>query len=169
MAEKTNKTRVISSQLKNIAHMLLIFELVFGLSGSVSASCQEVEYCSWAPVSCEGGGEICGWLFYCDYYPDAPAGCLAYDTSYVAVGEQGASTTNPPDPNQTPTGSPPWRYDDELYDLLPFVNNGDTIVVVDTVNPSDDDSIFFAALFMKSAIGFIGDVISLYNRSVRNG
>ena len=79
----------------------------------------------------------------------------------ITVGGIGDSTANPPDPYQTPTGSPPYRYDDELYDLLPFVNNGDTSVVIDTSNPSNDDSIFFAALFMKSAIGFIGEGIVL--------
>jgi PKD repeat protein len=79
------------------------------------------------------------------------------DGGLITVGGIGDSITNPPDPYQTPTGSPQYRYDDELYDLVPFVNDGDTSVEIDTVNPSNDDSIFFAALFMRSAIASLGD------------
>jgi PKD repeat protein len=90
------------------------------------------------------------------------------DGGLITVGGIGDSTTNPPDPYQTPTGSPQYRYDDELYDLLPFVDDGDTNVEIDTVNPSGDDSIFFAALFMKSATGIIGEGIILEPATATN-
>jgi hypothetical protein len=38
------------------------------------------------------------------------------------------------------------RSDDELYDLKSFVHSGDTQIAVHTVNPSNDDNIFFASL-----------------------
>ena len=34
--------------------------------------------------------------------------------------------------------------DDELYDLGSFMSTGDTQIVIDTLNPSNDDNIFFA-------------------------
>lgn len=49
------------------------------------------------------------------------------------------------------------RIDDELYDLLPFVNTGDTAIAVFTENISEDDNIFFAALFLGSVIAIIED------------
>lgn len=36
------------------------------------------------------------------------------------------------------------RRDDELYDLGSFMSTGDTQIVIDTLNPSNDDNIFFA-------------------------
>ncbi|WP_166423289.1 PEP-CTERM sorting domain-containing protein [Paraglaciecola sp. 20A4] len=36
--------------------------------------------------------------------------------------------------------------DDELYSLEPFLNVGDSLVTIDTQNPSDNDNIFFAGL-----------------------
>ena len=76
----------------------------------------------------------------------------------LTVGGLDDSNANPPDPNAGPTNP---RTDDELYNLLPFVNNGDTIINVHTVNPSNDDNIFFAALNLKSAIAIVGEGILL--------
>lgn len=69
----------------------------------------------------------------------------------ITVGGIGDSTSNPDDPNATPTTN---RSDDELYDLgqgdlansTPFVSNGDTTTVINTVNPSNNDNIFFLGL-----------------------
>ncbi|QHJ13666.1 hypothetical protein FX988_03935 [Paraglaciecola mesophila] len=36
--------------------------------------------------------------------------------------------------------------DDELYSLEPFLNVGDSLITIDTSNPSSDDNIFFAGL-----------------------
>jgi hypothetical protein len=61
----------------------------------------------------------------------------------ITVGGIGDSAANPPDPQATDNtcgGAP--RCDDELYNLLPFVKNGDTSIVVNTTNPSNDDNIF---------------------------
>jgi hypothetical protein len=59
----------------------------------------------------------------------------------ITVGGIGDSIENPADPF---AGSSGFDTDDELYDLRPFVATGDTQILVDTINPSDDDNIFFA-------------------------
>lgn len=60
----------------------------------------------------------------------------------ITVGGEGDDPANPADPLFTPTDP---RYDDERYDLTPFVSGGDTVVTVTTANPSSDDNIFFAS------------------------
>lgn len=67
----------------------------------------------------------------------------------ITVGGIGDTDANPADPNANDAGGP--RYDDELYSVLPFVNNGDSNILVHTVNPSGDDNIFFAAFNMNIA------------------
>ncbi|NTV27347.1 MAG: hypothetical protein HGA93_01515 [Methanothrix sp.] len=64
------------------------------------------------------------------------------------VGGLDDSTDNPADPN----GQGDKRYDDELYTLLPFVSNGDTNIIVQTLNPSNDDNLLFAGLFLRSVL-----------------
>jgi len=59
----------------------------------------------------------------------------------ITVGGIGDSINNPPNPNYT---SENYRYDDELYSLLPFLKENDTLISVYTKNPSNDDNIFFA-------------------------
>ena len=76
----------------------------------------------------------------------------------ITVGGIGDSNTNPVNPNATPLNP---RTDDELYTILDFVYNGDTNIKIDTKNPSNDDSIFVAGLFIKSAIAVIGEGIVL--------
>jgi hypothetical protein len=74
-----------------------------------------------------------------------------YNGDLITVGGIGDSTANPADPFATPTTN---RSDDELYDLgqgdaansTPFVSNGDTSTTITTVNPSDNDNIFFLGL-----------------------
>jgi hypothetical protein len=76
----------------------------------------------------------------------------------ITVGGIGDSTANPTLPYATPTTN---RSDDELYDLgqgngplnvtngtspLPFVSNGDTSTTITTINPSNNDNIFFMGL-----------------------
>src|SRR5262249_17268562 len=55
----------------------------------------------------------------------------------LTVGGLDDSDANPADPFIHSTDP---RYDDELYNLLPFVNNGDTTISVNTLNPSNDDN-----------------------------
>lgn len=66
----------------------------------------------------------------------------------ITVGGLGDSNSNPADPFQNDNGDP--RQDDELYDLKPFVSDGDTKITVDTLNPSADDNIFMAAFRLTS-------------------
>ena len=62
----------------------------------------------------------------------------------ITVGGIGDSNDNP-DPDCNADGDT--RTDDELYNLVPFVNQGDTVINFDTLNPSNDDNIFFAHFF----------------------
>jgi hypothetical protein len=48
---------------------------------------------------------------------------------------------NPVDPNAQPSDT---RTDDEMYNLLKFLDSKTAKILVDTYNPSDDDNIFFA-------------------------
>jgi len=75
----------------------------------------------------------------------------------LTVGGIGDTNANPP-PAQ-PEGDP--RTDDELYSLLPFVHTGDTTINVFTQNPSNDDNIFFAGLFVGDAAAIVGQGIVL--------
>ncbi len=77
----------------------------------------------------------------------------------ITVGGIGDSTANPTDPTATdatcgPPGPP--RCDDELYNLLPFVHNGDTSIQVNTTNPSNNDNIFFTGFQLDSAAAVVG-------------
>ena len=88
------------------------------------------------------------------------------DGALITVGGVGDSNANPADPYQDDSFGP--RYDDELYSLLPFVANGDTSIKVETLNPSNDDNIFFAALNLKSATAVVGEGITLSPVSATN-
>jgi hypothetical protein len=77
----------------------------------------------------------------------------------LTVGGLGDSNANPPDPFSDPQGDT--RYDDELYNLIPFVNNGDTSIDVFTVNPSADDNIFFAYMVLNASTAVVGEGILL--------
>ncbi|HEY9692384.1 MAG TPA: Calx-beta domain-containing protein [Oculatellaceae cyanobacterium] len=63
------------------------------------------------------------------------------------IGGLGDSPNNP-SPSSTDVTT-----DDELYNLLPFINNGDTSLTLNTVNPSNDDHIFFAHLTLQGISG----------------
>ncbi|WP_339133779.1 MAG: hypothetical protein WGN25_13680 [Candidatus Electrothrix sp. GW3-4] len=81
----------------------------------------------------------------------------------ITVGGIGDSPANPVNPYAGPVNQ---RTDDELYDLLPYVSDGDTGITIDTFNPSNDDSIFFAALFFGSTTAVVGEGIILSPASV---
>lgn len=80
------------------------------------------------------------------------------------VGGLDDSTANPADPN----GQGDKRYDDELYTLLPFVKTGDTQIKVHTRNPSTDDNLLFAGLFIRSATAVVGQGIILSPATATN-
>jgi len=63
-----------------------------------------------------------------------------FDGGLITVGGVGDNTSNPPDPNG------PGGEDDELYNVAGLLSQGDTMMDIDTVNPSGDDNIFLAVL-----------------------
>jgi hypothetical protein len=87
----------------------------------------------------------------------------ASNGALMTVGGVGDTNSNPADPNALPNNDP--RLDDELYDLKPFVKDGDKTITVNTQNPSVDDNILFAALFLGATgnINAINLDVSLYN------
>ena len=102
--------------------------------------------------------------------------CHDYDTTHSCPGANGALITaggvgdlndNPPDPNATDltcrsaAGYPAPRCDDELYNLLPFLDNGATSFTIYTLNPSGDDNIFFAAFVLGANTAAVGEGILL--------
>ncbi len=77
----------------------------------------------------------------------------------ITVGGIGDTPETPSDPTATTytcVPGPP-RCTDELYNLLPFVHNGDTSIQVNTTNPSDNDNIFFTGFQLNSATAVVGE------------
>ena len=80
-----------------------------------------------------------------------------FNGALLTIGGIGDSSDNP-DPAALPNGNK--RADDELYDLAkgnsanstPFIANGATGVAVTTLNPSDDDNIFFAGFNVTAVV-----------------
>jgi hypothetical protein len=62
----------------------------------------------------------------------------------VTVGGVGDSLLNPSNPLSNVD-----RTDDELYNLAPFIPDGTTQLILETANPSNDDSIFLAVLLFS--------------------
>lgn len=85
-----------------------------------------------------------------------------YNGGLITVGGVGDSNANPPDPYATPANC---RSDDELYNLIPFVNDGDTSITISTRNPSNDDNLMFAALFLSSKVP-LGEALDYYAHPV---
>ncbi|MBT3134189.1 hypothetical protein KL866_03545 [Alteromonas sp. ALT199] len=52
------------------------------------------------------------------------------------------------------SSNPSYSDDSEYYDLTTFIDDGDTSIVVDTVNASQDDNIFFAGFYVSGEAGF---------------
>ena len=96
-------------------------------------------------TSCAGGSD------------DAQGGVS--DGSLFTIGGLDDSNDNPSDPFQEAAdGKLPRVNDDELYNLKPFVQSGDTLIQVHTVNPSDDDNIFLA-YFVTSVPAIVNEGI----------
>jgi hypothetical protein len=72
------------------------------------------------------------------------------DGALATAGGIGDTNANP-DPNCTDATGP--RVDDELYNLVPFVDNGDTQINLTTRNPSNNDNIFFGAFILSVSAG----------------
>lgn len=69
----------------------------------------------------------------------------------ITIGGIGDSTANPANPLQTDSGGS--RYDDELYNLVPFLAAGQSQIAINTTNPSGDDNIFFAGFNITASAG----------------
>lgn len=88
------------------------------------------------------------------------------DGELLTVGGLDDSNANPATPTQTALNDP--RLDDELYNILPFVGDGDSTITVYTENPSSDDNIFFAYFDLKSTVAVVGEGIVLSPSSATN-
>lgn len=69
-------------------------------------------------------------------------GLAAADGSLITVGGLG----------DDPGNNVGYATDDELYDLRPFLNTGDTSFSIFTQNPTNDDNIFFTSLYLTGEI-----------------
>jgi hypothetical protein len=79
----------------------------------------------------------------------------------ITAGGIGDSTDDPPEPFATDLEcigalGPAPRCDDELYNLKPFVAEGASTINVATLNPSNNDNIFFASLDLEAATAVVG-------------
>src|SRR5262249_24131689 len=72
-----------------------------------------------------------------------------HNGALLTVGGEGDSPDNPSDPLATPTDP---RSDDELYNLLPLVKDGDSQIRVTTSNPSLDDNVLLATFTTSPAV-----------------
>jgi hypothetical protein len=106
-------------------------------------------------------------------YSATPNFAVCENGELLTVGGIG-DTTEDPNPNETvqecaeKQGEPVTRCDDELYTLLPFVNNGEKELSFETLNPSDNDNIFFAALETHANAAVVGEGITLAPISATN-
>jgi len=83
---------------------------------------------------------------------------LRANGALITVGGIGDDPGNPADPF---AGASDTSTDDERYTLDPFVNDGGTDILVETVNPSNDDNIFFASLSLGATVAIVGEGILL--------
>jgi lysophospholipase L1-like esterase len=73
----------------------------------------------------------------------------SHDGALITAGGDGDSAANPADPQATPTEA---RSDDELFDLVPYVAEGDRAISVRTANPSLDDNVLLATFTMNPPV-----------------
>lgn len=70
----------------------------------------------------------------------------------ITVGGLGDSITNPASASAQPPAVGT-RYDDELYSLKPLLSAGLTTITINTLNPSNNDNIFFAGFNITADAG----------------
>lgn len=75
------------------------------------------------------------------------------DGALITVGDtfEDDFLTNPSDP--LASSGQAVRYDDEAYNLVPFLSAGDSQISLVTTNPSNNDNIFFAGLNITARAG----------------
>ncbi|WP_235856277.1 Ig-like domain-containing protein [Methanolobus halotolerans] len=93
-------------------------------------------------------------------------GEIASNGQLITVGGLDDSNENPVSPFQTAYNDQ--RLDDELYNILSFVESGNSTISVYTRNPSNDDNIFFAYFNLKSTVAVVGEGIVLGPASATN-
>jgi hypothetical protein len=81
---------------------------------------------------------------------------LSNQGSLITAGGIGDNIANPVNPFSTNQAD-----DDELYDLRPFVNLGDTSLTIFTQNTSNDDNIFFLALNSTAQVAIVPEPSTL--------
>jgi hypothetical protein len=91
---------------------------------------------------------------------------LLNNGALLTVGGLDDSNNNPPDPFALPADDP--RIDDELYSLIPFVSDGDTIITTETRNPSTDDNIFFAAFYVSNTAVIVTNSVTIVKDALPN-
>ncbi len=108
-----------------------------------------------------GGQDDCA-----EKYSPTPDFADCQNGELLTVGGIGDSISDP-NPNETllecaeMQGEPVTRCDDELYSLLPFAENGETELTFETLNPSDNDNIFFGALETHANAAVVGEGVTL--------
>jgi hypothetical protein len=75
----------------------------------------------------------------------------AFNGGLITIGGIGDSAANPLNPFANGSVGP--NYDDELYSLKPFLFPSETVINVNTLNPSGDDNIFFAGFNITADAG----------------
>ncbi len=121
----------------------------------ISFGCQGSDDCVGGPDAQVSEVDVNGEDLTCAAGGGDDASSGGGDGTHVTVGGIGDSNDNPSPPCAPPGGDP--RADDELYSLLPFIDDGDTSISVDTINPSGDDNIFFAYVITPPGSVLCGD------------
>lgn len=80
----------------------------------------------------------------------------AFDGGLITVGGIGDSLANPTNPLSVDPLA-----DDELYNLQPFVSEGDTLLRIRTSNVTNDDNIFLMALHTSAPVSFVPEPTSV--------
>lgn len=149
----------LSEPMKPSATAILGLGISYGFQPAGQYSIVEVN--KQAMTSSAGGQDDCS-----EKYAAQPDWANCANGSLLTVGGIGDSPDNPPEPFATddlcvgPLGPAP-RCDDELYSLTPFVPADASTLEFSTLNPSNDDNIFFASLDLAASTGVVGPGIVL--------
>lgn len=128
-----------ASPLANISDPNFFANMSLGISFSTGDTQHSVIDINASRLSSAAGGYDDGGLF---------------DGGLITVGGIGDLIANPADAYSSSS-----YLDDELYNLVPFLNNGDTGFSISTSNGTNDDNIFFMALHQSIGIGQVNDVV----------
>ena len=122
----------------------------FGFQGASEPQASTIDVNGQRLTSSAGGQDEC---------TAAPPFADCGNGTLYTVGGLGDDPANPSDPNAIPSGDP--RIDDELYTLNPFIDAGDTQILVETENPSEDDIIHVATFIIRGSAAIVNEDILL--------